>query len=234
MGDVRPLLVVTGTQREAALVAGPGVTVLAGGGDGARLAQYLTALARDACGIISFGTGGGLLPGLRLGEMVIGDNLTGPLTGACDATWVQALARALPQARIGTVFANGTLLATPQAKANAAASGAIIADMESHLAGAAADQFALPFAILRCVSDTAEAALPAAVAVAMRPDGGLALSAVLASILRHPGQVPELIRTGQHFNAAFSALRLNTDLAGPRLAFDRRDEGQRATARFGL
>jgi nucleoside phosphorylase len=219
---VKPLLVVTGTRREGALAAGPGVTVLAGGGDSARLAEDLTRLAPHACGIISFGTGGGLVPGLRLGDMVIGQALTGALTRDCDAAWAKALAQALPQAQIATVFANGALLATADAKASAAASGAIIADMESHLAGAAAARHVLPFAILRCISDLADAALPPAVAVAMRPDGGLALGAVLGSILRQPEQLPALIRTGIGFGRAFAGLRAGTRAVSPRTGFDQR------------
>ncbi len=228
MGDVKPLLVVTGTRREGALTAGPGVTVLAGGGDSARLAQDLARLGPHICGIISFGTGGGLVPGQAIGDMVIGNRVIGNSladapTRACDTAWVQALARALPQAWIGTVFANGKLLATADAKAGAAASGAIIADMESHLAGAASAKYGLPFAILRCISDTAEAALPPAVAVAMRPDGGLALAAVLGSILRQPGQLPALLRTGTEFGRAFAALQIAMAATGPRLCFDRDD-----------
>ena len=202
MGDVKPLLVVTGTRREGALAAGPGVTVLAGGGDSARLAEDLARLAPHACGIISFGTGGGLVPGLRVGDIVIGDFLAAAVTCTCDAAWVQSLARTLPQARIGPVFANGTLLVDPAAKADAATGGGVIADMESHLAGVEAASHALPFAMLRCVSDLAEAALPPAVAVAMRRDGSLAPGAVLASILRRPQQLPALIRTGAGFGRA--------------------------------
>lgn len=222
MGNVRPLLVVTGMQREGAMAQAPGVTVLAGGGDGARLAAELARLAPHACGIISFGTGGGLVPGLRLGTMVIGRALTGALARDCDDAWVQALARALPQAQIGAVFADGALLATAAAKTSVAASGAIIADMESHLAGAAAAKCGLPFAILRCVSDTSAASLPPAVAVAMRPGGGLALGAVLGSILRQPGQLPALIRTGLGFGHAFGLMKTGAAAAGPRLAFDQR------------
>jgi len=222
VGDVKPLLVVTGTRREGALVAAPGVTVLAGGGDHARLAQDLARLAPQACGILSFGTGGGLVTGLRLGDMVIGESLTGALVRECDGAWVAALARILPQAVIAPVFANGGLLATPAAKASAAASGAIIADMESHLAGAAAARIALPFAILRGVSDTSTASLPPAVAVAMRPDGGLALGAVLGSLWQRPGQLPALIRTGQEFHRAFAMVQRHMRAIGPRAGFDQR------------
>ena len=38
--------------------------------------------------------------------------------------------------------------------------------------------------------------LPPAALVAMKPDGGIALGRVLGSLLRHPLQVPALIRTG--------------------------------------
>ena len=220
MGDVTPLLVVTGTRREGAAVEGPGVTVLPGGGDAARLAANLARLAPRACGIISYGTGGGLTPGLGLGEMVIGDVLTGAVTRGCDPAWVQALARALPQARIGTVFADGTLLASIDEKRRAAASGAIIVDMESHLAAAAAAEHGLPFAILRCVSDTSEAALPPAVAVAMRPDGSIALGKVLGSILRQPGQLPALIHTIRGFGVALGALDSGAGSVGQRFSFD--------------
>ena len=226
MGDVTPrsvpLLVVTGTRREGALAAGPGVMVLPGGGDGVRLAAELARLAPHACGIISFGTGGGLVPGLGLGDMVIGEALTGALARDCDPAWVQALAHALPQARIGTVFADGALLATAHDKASAARSGAIIADMESHLAGAAAAHCNLPFAILRCISDSSTVGLPPAVAVAMRSDGGLALGAVVASLLRQPGQVPALIRTATQFSRAFVMLKKKMATIEPRSAFDQR------------
>lgn len=214
---MKPLLVVTGTRREGSLASGPGVIILAGGGNGDRLAADLNRLAPDAGSIISFGTGGGLMSDLRLGDLVIGHALTGALSRDCDAAWVQSLARALPLARIGTVFADGRLLAGTATKARAAETGAIVADMESHVAGAAAARHGLPFAILRCISDTADAALPPAIAVAMGPDGALALKAVMGSILRQPGQLAALIRTGAGFGRAFAALKIAALAAGPGL-----------------
>ena len=222
MGDVKRLLAVTGTQREGMLAMGQDAKVLAGGGDGARLAEDLAHRTPQACGIISFGTCGGLVPGLAIGDMVIGERVIGATTITCDPAWTQALSRALPQARRGAVFADGTLLATLAQKRAAAAQGAIIADMESHLAAQSAAMHGLPFAILRCISDTADAALPPAVAVAMRSDGGLALGRILASILRHPGQLPALIRTGQGFSLALAALDLGACAAGRRFSFDKR------------
>jgi hypothetical protein len=56
----------------------------------------------------------------------------------------------------------------------------------------------------------------------MRPDGGLALTSVLGSILRQPGQLPALIRAGTGFGRAFAALKDQAHQVGPRLGFDRR------------
>ncbi len=225
MGDVKTLLIVTGTQREGVLAAGQcgrGGQILAGGGDGARLAEDLAQRAPQACGILSFGTCGGLLPGQAIGDMVIGERVIGAVNAACDSAWTQALSRALPQARRGAVFADGTLLATVAQKHAAAAQGAIIADMESHLAAQAAQMHGLPFAILRCISDAAEAALPPAVAVAMQSNGRLAPGKILVSILRHPGQLPALIRIGRGFSLSLAALDSGTCAAGPRFSFDQR------------
>jgi hypothetical protein len=40
----------------------------------------------------------------------------------------------------------------------------------------------------------------------MRPDGGMALGAVLASLARDPRQLPALIRTGRQADQAFRGL----------------------------
>ena len=93
--------------------------------------------------------------------------------------------------------------------------------MESHIAARAAAEAGLPFAIVRCISDEAGHALPPAIAVAMRPDGGLALGAILKSIIRNPGQVPDLLRTSCRISTApmQPCAQARTAL-GPRLAFD--------------
>ncbi len=49
--------------------------------------------------------------------------------------------------------------------------------------------------------------LPPAALVGMRPDGGMALGAVLASLARDPRQLPALIRTGRQADRAFAGLK---------------------------
>jgi hypothetical protein len=57
------------------------------------------------------------------------------------------------------------------------------------------------------ISDRAEDDLPPAALVGMRPDGGMALGAVLASLARAPRQLPALIRTGRQADQAFRGLK---------------------------
>jgi hopanoid-associated phosphorylase len=220
---VKPVVAVVGLRREGAVLSGPGLTIVAGGGNPERLAADLAKAVDGAAGIVSFGMAGALDPSLRLGDWVIGERVAGTCDAPCDQWWCAALAQRLPQGRIGAVYADGRLVADPAEKARLAERhGALTVDMESHIAAAAARHAGLPFAILRCVSDEADAELPPAVAVAMRSGGGLALGAVLGSILRQPGQLAELMRTGAKFRRAYASLREGASLAGLRLAFNLR------------
>lgn len=219
MGDV---IAVCGLEREGRVLRGAGVRVIAGGGDAVRLAETLAREAPGADGIISFGMAGGLDPAMRIGDWVIGEKVTGMVDRPCDGRWLAALAKAMPQVRRGAIHADGRLIADLAEKRALGQGGAIAADMESHIAAQAAAAAGIPFAILRCISDEAAHALPPAFAVAMRPDGGLALGSVLKSIVGKPGQLPDLLRTLVSFNRAYAALRAGTQQVGGRLGFDLR------------
>ncbi len=66
------VLAVTGLNREASIVAGPGVVTLASGGDIGTLAKRIeAALTPDIKGIISIGIAGALDPTLKVGDSVI-------------------------------------------------------------------------------------------------------------------------------------------------------------------
>jgi hypothetical protein len=84
--------------------------------------------------------------------------------------------------------------------------GALAADTESHVAAKVAAAFGLPIAVFRVVADPAYRQLPHAALVAIRPDGSLAVGAILGSLLRNPGQLPQLMRTANDARAAFVAL----------------------------
>jgi nucleoside phosphorylase len=139
-------------------------------------------------------------PGLRRGSGV----------GGALVEW---LLQNLPDAHCGTVVGADSIIGSVLEKtALYAATGAMAVDMESHIAARVAARHDLPFAIVRTISDSADHALPPAALVGMKPDGGVALGAILASLARNPAQLPALIRTGRDAGAAFKALGHAFDL----------------------
>ncbi|MFM9853637.1 MAG: phosphorylase, partial [Sphingomonadaceae bacterium] len=194
------ILAACGLLREARIVTRAGLVAVPGGGDSARLEAALEVLARDARAIISIGICGALSPGLKVGDVVVGDSET-------DSMWRAALTAQFPHAHIGAVYAQDAMLATADDKASThRKTGAIAVDMESHIAARVAARHGLPFAILRVVSDRADQTLPPAARVGMKPDGGIALGAVLASLAQNPAQLPALIKTGINADIAFRQL----------------------------
>ncbi len=203
------ILIATGMAKEAGLMTAPGVIVIAGGGDGLRLERELDAAAPSARLIVSSGLAGALRSGLAVGDIV----LDGP------ETLLAALRHALSAppfcTHIGHVVGSDIPLASVAAKTAAGRNGALAVDMESHIARKVAARHGLPCLIARVISDGADRALPPAALVGMRPDGGIALGAVIASLLRNPLQLPALIRTAGDAAVAFRALgRLHHVLAG--------------------
>ncbi len=214
------ILAVTGLTREAKIAGGNGVVAMAGGGDAKSLAQKLDALHGDIKGVISFGLGGGLSPLLKVGDVVIADRvIVGEETFRCDNAWRVALAARLPSAHQGPIAGSDIILATASDKSVLHdKTGALAVDMESQVAARFAAGRQLPLAVLRVISDDADHVLPPAALVAMTPGGGIALGRVMGSLLRHPSQLPALIRTARASNRAFAELLRCRDLCGAGLA----------------
>jgi hopanoid-associated phosphorylase len=202
------ILAATGLQREARILAGAGIDVIAGGGDHARLEAALDQLAPRAHGIISIGIAGALAPHFRPGHWVVAETvLDGTDRFPTAPGWARRLRAALPEAAGGTLLGTDSMVADAAAKAALhCRSGAIAVDMESHVAARVARRHALPFAVARVISDAADRTLPPAARVGMRPDGGMDLPAVLRSLLANPLQLPALIRTGLEAEQAFRSL----------------------------
>lgn len=223
MGDVKPIIAVTGTRREGMVLATAGVQVISAGGDAAGLARQLAELAPGAAGLISFGMAGAIDRSLALGDWVVGKRLVGSFPADCDRRWASVLLERLPGARLGAVQADGRLLSDPYDKEHISArSAALVVDMESHLVAEAAARAGIPFAILRCVSDTTGMQLPPAVDVMMRPDGSIDVGAVARSLVGTPGQIPSFTRTLAAFARAYSVMGKGAQAIGDRLGFDAR------------
>jgi hopanoid-associated phosphorylase len=204
MGHVT-LLVATGLRREARLIAGRGVVVIAGGGDAVRLEHELEMLAGSATALLSSGLAGALAPDLAIGDIVISGGCVG--VDAPVSAFASQLARWLPEARLGLVAAGDVPVASADEKRLLyARTEALAVDMESHVAARVAARHGLPFAALRVISDAADDGLPPAALAGMQPDGRVAIGPVIAALARDPRQLPLLVRTARHANKAFRAL----------------------------
>lgn len=219
------VLAVTGLRREARLLAGPGLEVIAGGGDHRHLEAMLEDCAAHVSGIISMGIAGALAPDLCPGQWVVAKTvLDRDQALPADPAWTRRLTARLSGATEGTFVGVDAMVAEKSEKAALhRATGAIAVDMESHVAARIAARRRLPFAVARVICDPAHRTLPPAARVGMRPDGRMDVLAVLRSLIGAPGQVPDLVRTAWEAERAFRALLrgyrlLGVGLVGPDLA----------------
>jgi adenosylhomocysteine nucleosidase len=215
MGHVAKVGIVVGLPQEAAILKqalAKTIFLLAcAGAQPARATQGTAELiAGGANQLLSFGFAGGLDPSLRPGDIVVGAGVVG-LDGwmrATDAALALRVGAALDETgcrwRTGLVAGADQALATPAAKqALYQRTSAVIVDMESAAVAAAG----LPFAILRVVVDPAERALPASVLAALDSKGRLNVLALLAGLLRRPGDFGPFLALARDNGPARSGLR---------------------------
>jgi adenosylhomocysteine nucleosidase len=209
---------VTGLAFEARIAAGPGITVVCGGGQLQLKRSIEAALRRKCRGILSFGIAGGLAPHLRPGACIIARNIL--YDGGRYVShhgWAEALMEAIGDSAgrggipadisFGDIAGSDTPLTSAKAKRSLHEStGAVAVDMESHVAARIAAEHRVPFAAFRVITDPSERALPPAALVATRPEGTIAVGAVLRSLIRRPAQVPTLFRIALDSWAARKAL----------------------------
>ena len=249
------ILIATGMKREAKVLERDGVTVIVGGLDPARLEAELEAgVAAGARAILSMGLAGALAPMLKPGDWVVGTiaptgmqrrewsvgagagrprtTAASPLPeagsrwGQGAGGWIDRLAKALPGAVVGRIHADGTMIADAARKsALQIETRALAVDMESHIAARVAQRHGLSFAVARVISDAASRSLPHAARVAMAPDGGIRVGAVLVAILTRPWQLPALIGVALDARSAIKSLARGYD-ALARAGFALGDEGQ--------
>jgi adenosylhomocysteine nucleosidase len=220
---------VTGLAFEARIVAGPGVTVVCGGGQ-IHFRRSLEAAIRNGChGVLSFGIAGGLAPHLKPGACVVARNIIAENGRyASDIAWSQSLIEkmrrrasrfaALRDVSFGDIAGSDVPVACTHEKRRLhEKTGAVAVDMESHVAARIAIEHRVPFAAFRVITDPSHRALPPAALVATSMDGGVDFQAIIGSLVRHPEQVPTLLRLAVDSWAARRALIPSRRLLGPNL-----------------
>ncbi len=187
-------------------------------------------MARGATGIISFGIAGGLASELRAGDWVVASGVRdGDRILPTDAAWARNLLAALPRSVHAQIVGSDVLVPEPADKRQLhAQTGAAAVDMESHIAARVAAAHRIPFAACRTIIDAAHRELPPAASVGLRDDGTADVLAVCRSLMRQPGQLPDLMRTAYDAFVARRALRhgrhcIGVGLGYPQISVERPD-----------
>ena len=191
--------IVTGLAFEAQLLRHERALVRCAG-LGPRAAQIAAERLADggATALMSFGIAGGLDPALAPGALII----------AGDAAWAADLCKCFPAALPRSLAHTDQILASPTEKAALfATSGAAVVDMESAGIAEIAAAHGLPFVAVRVIADTAHDRVPSIAINATTADGRVRMLASIAGALRHPSQIPDLIRLGRQTAIATAVLR---------------------------
>ena len=216
------LVVVTGLQAEARIASPTLGRALISGGDTMQLESELHgALSEGAGAVLSFGLAAGLEPGRSPGTLIVpGEIICGSARYRADTDWSERLRSALGGADSHPLIGVDAPLSRSADKLRLhEMSGAVAADMESHIAARLALPAGRPFAALRVICDPAGCDLPPSAVTGMKRDGRVDLAAVLLSLLRDPRQVAGLLRVAADARIAMSELKRCRHTLGPEFAW---------------
>jgi hopanoid-associated phosphorylase len=196
--------VVVGLAAEADIARRISNNVLCSGGRPEMAARHAQAqIEAGATSLMSIGIAGGLSPGLKPGTLIVATHI---VTEKGDYPALADCAKRV-RAKTGAIYGGSRIVATAAEKAALAAStGALAVDLESGPVAREAHAAGIPFIAIRAIADPAWDDLPPAALLPLDDRGRPVLSSVLWSVLRNPGQISPLIKTGRHTKAALEAL----------------------------
>ena len=182
-----------------------------------------TLLEKGATSLLSWGSAGGLIPGLSPGSLVLPKKIIA-VDGSVypvDATWRESLCVQLKEKidlHEGLLAETITVVARPEEKVTLfQKTGAIAVDMESAAVAAEAQGAGVPFMAIRAVADPADITLPQSALASLDEFGKLRPLRLLKALSKNPVELFALIRLGRNFRAAQSTLSIVTRLAGSKL-----------------
>jgi nucleoside phosphorylase len=152
--------------------------------------------------VLIIGVCGAIDPSLAVGDLVVPDVVVDRATGARyrPAPLVGLPGRGgLVRSPSGVLVTSPSLAVGPTAVAELRAVGATAVDMETAAVAAACDERAVPWSVLRAVSDVvADGLVDPAILGLTRPDGRTDPAGVARYILRRPWAVHRLARLGRN------------------------------------
>jgi nucleoside phosphorylase len=198
---------------------------LASTGDGARNARAgVEALlaASNAEALVVLGVSGALSPELATADLVVASRVTDEDGAAhdSDAAWVAAATRATG-ARPAVIVSARRIADSAEEKrrlARQAGAGLALVDLESAAYVAAARARAIPWLVLRAVSDRADENLPALLNRSLDAGGAVNRGRVLRGLLGDPGALPQLLALRKRVGQCAEVLARAAESALPALA----------------
>jgi adenosylhomocysteine nucleosidase len=182
-----------------------------------------TLLEKGATSLLSWGSAGGLIPGLSPGSLVLPKNIIA-VDGSVypvDATWRESLYAQLKEKvnlHEGLLAESIIVVTRPEEKVTLfQQTGAIAVDMESAAVAAEAQQAGVPFMAIRAVADPADITLPQSALTSLDEFGKLRPLRLLKALAKNPVELSALIQLGRNFRAAQSTLSTVVRLAGSKL-----------------
>ena len=167
-------------------------------GMGAVRAEVAARAAPPAGAVLSLGCGGGLVPWMRTGDIVVATEVVS-LDRACRpearrSAWVPA---ADIGAQPGAIASSPTVLVSTAEKTAAAGCDAVLVDMESWALATEAARRNVPFAAVRVVLDAHADELPF-LGEAIDPDTGeIVMRAAARALLPRPWSWPAVLRVAR-------------------------------------
>ena len=217
--------IVTGLPAEARIASRRGnndIRVQCCGASTARAESLARSLVDwGAAGLLSFGTSGGIRPGLPAGTVVIASEIVAPGGDKIplDREWAErldvALKPALNAVRAPIAGSDGLVASVPAKAALADSLGAVAVDMESHAVARIGGLAGLPVLALRVVADPAGRRLPSSLLAALASERGPRAQRVLLELCKRPGDLPALAGLAMDYRRALGSLRRVAALGGP-------------------
>ena len=209
--DIAAAVVLVGLAFEARIAAGPEALVICRQSE-AEVEDTIRAAVRQGCRrIASFGVAAGLHPDLRPGDCIVASEIVdSSQTYVADASWSRRVLELLPGCKFGRIAGVNSIVEEPVAKADLhRLTGALAADMESHIVARLAAESNVAFAAIRVVLDPAHRRIPQAAVLAANKDGRVKLRPIIRSLAGRPRQLSVLLRlAGDAYAARRTLIRL--------------------------